>query len=89
MTWHYITAYVENSERGVERTETFAVVRIGSTLQTEGLLLWPAMKGDSIDPVDLGNALDTAPDRRHRHGGHAEPSAEGWSLRKCSAGQGT
>jgi len=76
-------------ERGAERTDTVAAARVGSASQTEGPLWWPAVSGDSVEPVDLGNVHGTAPDGRQRRGGRARPSAEGLSLHERSAGQGT
>ena len=76
-------------ERGAERTDTVAAARVGSASQTEGPLWWPAVSGDSVDPVDLGNMHGTAPDGRQRRGGRARLSAEGLSLHERSAGQGT
>ena len=52
---------LQRSERGAERTDTATAGMAGSASQTEGLLWLPAVTGDSIEPVDLGNVHGTVP----------------------------
>ena len=61
-------------------------VRVGSALQTEGPLWWPAATGDSVDPADMGNVSGAVPAGWQRRGGRAGPSAG--HVRKNTEGEG-